>query len=104
MSVSPGYFEQLNQVDQTALDLDVRGVSFPIADPPINCDSPLFVETQAVLKQLKGGKAPGIYGNHDELLKADINAALMSLHAVLCSVWNTGIITTDCKSGLVVPL
>ena len=29
---------------------------------------------------------------------------LMSLHAVLCSVWNTGIIPTDWKRGLVVPL
>ena len=28
----------------------------------------------------------------------------MSLHAILCSSWNTGIITTDWKRGLVVPL
>ena len=28
----------------------------------------------------------------------------MLLHAVLCSVWNTGIIPTDWKRGLVVPL
>ena len=28
----------------------------------------------------------------------------MSLHAVLCSAWNTGIIPTDWKRGLVVPL
>ena len=39
-----------------------------------------------------------------DLLKAGGNAALMSLHAVLCSVWNTGIIPTDWKRGLVVPL
>ena len=32
------------------------------------------------------------------------NAALVSLYAVLCSVWNTGIIPTDCKRGLVVSL
>ena len=36
--------------------------------------------------------------------KAGINAVLMSLHAVLCSAWNTGIIPTDWKRGLVVPL
>ena len=29
---------------------------------------------------------------------------LVSLHAVLCSAWNTGIIPTDWKRGLVVPL
>ena len=28
----------------------------------------------------------------------------MSMHAVLCSAWNTGIIPTDWKRGLVVPL
>ena len=28
----------------------------------------------------------------------------MSLYAVLCSAWNTGIIPTDWKRGLVVPL
>ena len=28
----------------------------------------------------------------------------MSLHAVLCFAWNTGIIPTDWKRGLVVPL
>jgi len=32
------------------------------------------------------------------------NAVLMSLHAVLCSVWNTGINPTDWKWGLVAPL
>ncbi len=38
------------------------------------------------------------------LLKAGGNAVLVSLHAVLCSAWNTGIIPTDWKRGLVVPL
>ena len=62
------------------------------------------METQAAVNRLKWGKAPGICGIHAELLKAGGNAALMSLHAVLCSVWNTGIIPTDWKRGLVVPL
>ena len=43
---SAGYFERLPQADPPAVDLDVRGVTIPIADPPINCDPPLFVETQ----------------------------------------------------------
>ena len=62
------------------------------------------METQAVVNHLKGGKAPGIYGIHAELLKASGNAVPMSLHVVLHSVWNTGIIPTDWKRGLVVPL
>ena len=40
-----GYFEWLYQADPTAVELDVRGVTIPIADPPINCVPPSFVET-----------------------------------------------------------
>ena len=52
----------------------------------------------------KYGKAPGICGIHAELLKAGGNAKIVSLHTVLCSAWNTGIIQTDWKRGLVVLL
>ena len=52
-------FERLYQPDQPAVELDVRGVTIPIADPPINCGPLSFVETQAAVNQLKWGKAPG---------------------------------------------
>ena len=58
------------QADPPAVKFDVRGVTIHIADPPINDDPPLFVETQAALNWLKWGKAPGICGIHVELLKA----------------------------------
>ena len=77
-----GYFEQLFQADPPAVELDVRGVTIPIADIPINCDPPSFVETQTEVNRLKWGKAPGICGIHTELLKAGGNAVLLSLHAV----------------------
>ena len=32
-----GYFERLYKADPPAVELDVRGVTFPVADPPINC-------------------------------------------------------------------
>ena len=86
-----GYFERLYQADRPAVEFDLTGVTIPVADPPINCDPPSFVETQAVVNRLKWGKAPGIGGIHAELLKAGGNAALVSLHVVLCSAWNTGI-------------
>ena len=98
------YFERLYQAGPPAIELDVRGVSIPISDPPINCDSPSFVETQAVVKQLKWVKAPGICDIHAELLNAGGTALLVLLHVVLCSAWNTGISPTDWKRGLVVPL
>ena len=47
------YFERLYQVDPPAVKLNVRDVTIPIADPPINCDPPSFVETQAAMNQLK---------------------------------------------------
>uniref|UniRef100_A0A8C4Q754 Reverse transcriptase domain-containing protein n=1 Tax=Eptatretus burgeri TaxID=7764 RepID=A0A8C4Q754_EPTBU len=78
-----GYFEQLYQTDPPAVELDVRSVTIPIADPPMNCDSPSFVETQTVVNWLKWSKAPGICGIYAELLKAGGNAVLVSLHAVL---------------------
>ena len=79
-----GYFERLYKTNPPAVEVDVRGVTIPIADPPINCGPPSFVETQAAVNRLKWGKAPGICGFHAEPLKAGGNAALMSLHAVLC--------------------
>ena len=50
-----GYFERLHQADPPAVELDVRGVTIPISDPPINCDPPPFVETQAAVNRLKWG-------------------------------------------------
>ena len=65
-----GYFELLYQADPPAVELDVRGVTIHIPDPPINCGPPSFVEIQAAVKRLKWGKPPGISGIHAELLKA----------------------------------
>ena len=56
------------------------------------------------MNQLKWGQSPWICGIHAELLQAGGNAVLMLLHAVLCSAWNTGIISTNWKRGLVFPL
>ena len=64
-----GYFERLHQADRAAVEMDVKGVTIPIADPPINCGPPSFVDTQAAMNRLKWGKAPGICGIHIELLK-----------------------------------
>ena len=60
------------------------------------------MKTLAAVNQLKWGEAPGIYGVHAELLMAGRNAVLLSLHAVLCSARNIGIIPTGWKRGLVV--
>ena len=50
-----GYFEQLYQADPPAVELDVRGVTIPVADPPINCAPPSFVETQACSEPVEMG-------------------------------------------------
>ena len=90
-----GYFERLYLADPPAVELDVRGVTILVADPPINCGPPSFVETQAPVNRLKCGEALEICGIHAEFFKAGGNAALVSLHVVMCSAWNTGIIPTD---------
>ena len=48
-----GYFERLYQADPPAVELDVTGVTIPVADPPINCGPPSLVETQAAVNRLK---------------------------------------------------
>ena len=53
------YFEQLYQADPPAVELDVSGVTIPIADPPINCGPSSFVETQGVVNRFKLVKLPG---------------------------------------------
>ena len=48
-----GNFERLYQADPPAVDFDVQGVTISIADTPINCGPPSFVETQAAVNRLK---------------------------------------------------
>ena len=43
------YFGWLYQADTPAVEVDVRGVTIPLADLPINCEPPSFVETQAAV-------------------------------------------------------
>ena len=50
-----GYFERLYQADPPAVALVVKDVTIPVADPPINCGPPLFVETQVAVNPLKWG-------------------------------------------------
>ena len=57
-----------------------------------------------MVNRLKWDKAPGKYGIHAELLNTRENAVPVSLHAVLCSARNTGVIPTDWKRGLFIPL
>ena len=40
-----GDFQRLYQADPPAVELDVRAVTLPIADPQINCGPPSFLET-----------------------------------------------------------
>ena len=56
-----GYFEWLYQADPLADELAVRGVTITVADPPINCGSPSFVETLAAVNRLKWGNCCVLY-------------------------------------------
>ena len=65
------------------------------ADPPINCDPPTLAEMQAVVRKLKGGKAPSVCRIHGEFLKAGCEEVEQELHMILRYVWNSGIIPAD---------
>ena len=97
------FFEQLYQADSPATRLDITEPPLA-ADPPINCDPPTLVETQTVVNRLKSGKAPGICGIHAEFLKAGGEATTEALHCIMRSVWISGVIPTDWKRGIIVPL
>ena len=49
------YFELLYQAYPPTVELDARGVTIPIVDPPFNCGPSSFVETQAAVNWLKWG-------------------------------------------------
>ena len=99
-----GYFEGLYRADPPDRELATEGVAVLGAEPPINCDPPTIEETRKAVGRLKDGKAPGVCGIHAELLKAGGEATLLWLHTLMCSVWSTGVIPTDWKRGLVVPI
>ena len=103
-----GYFERLYQAYPQAVELDIRGVTIPIADLPINCGPPSFVETQAAVNRLKWGKAQGICRIHAEF--SMLVEMLHSCHFMQCCALtgtqasNFHWLPTDWKRGLVVPL
>ena len=56
------------------------------------------------MNQLKNGEAPEGFGICAEMLKTEGAAALLWLHTLLCSIWNTELIPTDWRRGAVVPI
>ena len=97
------YFEQLYRADPPASRLDIADHPL-VADPPIDCDPPTLLETKAAVSRLKSGKAAGVCGIFAEYLKAGGDSTVQALHAILCSVWSTGVIPSDWKRGIIVPL
>ena len=98
------YFEELHGADPPSRGLPAEDTPPLVPDPPVSIDEPSLAETRKALGQLKGGKAPGVCGVYAEMLKAGGEAALRWLHTLICSVWSTGVIPTDWKRGLVVPI
>jgi len=98
------YFEELHGAEPPSRELPAYDAVPKEADPPIRADEPSLTEVRKALGQLKDGKAPGVCGVYVEMLKAGGEATLRWLHTLICSVWNTGVIPTDWKRGLVVPI
>ena len=54
--------------------------------------------------QLKSGEATGGCSTYAEILKTEGTTILLWLHTLLCLIWNTEIIPTDWRQGVVVPI
>ena len=98
------YFEELHGADPPSHELPADDIAPLVPDPPVSIDEPTLAEIRKALGQLKDGRAPGVCGVYAEMLKAGGEATLRWLHTLICSVWNTGVIPTDWKRGLVVPI
>ena len=83
------------------------------ADPPASCDSPTLEETRRAVNQLKCGKAPEGCGIYAEMHRTGKRPPFCGCTfccvpfgtrgSSTCSIWNTKIIPTDWRRGLVVP-
>ena len=69
----------------------------------MSCDPHIVEETRLAMNQLKRGKAAGGCGIYTETLRAG-GAADICGCTLLCSIWNTRIIPTDWRRGVVVPI
>ena len=98
------YFEKLHGADPPSRELPTDDAAPMVPDPPISIDEPDLAEIRKALGQLKDGKAPGVCGVYVEMLKVGGEATLRWLHTLICSAWNTGVIPTDWKRGLIVPI
>ena len=56
------------------------------------------------MKQLKNWKATGGCGIYAGMLRAGGAGSFLSFHTLLCSIRNTGIILTDWRRSVVVPI
>ena len=81
----PGYFERLYQANPPAVELDVRGVTIPVAYPPINCGPPSFVETNSGEPVRNGVKLQGFVAsmlNFSRLVEMLYSCRCMQFYAL----------------------
>ena len=99
-----GYFEQLYKADPPAYQVEISEDPRVSDAPSVDTGLPSLGETRKAVARLKNRRAAGICGISPEFLKCGGEAVLKRLHAVICSAWDTGVIPSDWKRGLVVPL
>ncbi len=61
-------------------------------------------EIRVALKEMKLGKAPGIDSITVELLRADLETTIQTLHQFYTEVWEKGTVPEDWKKGLIIKL
>ncbi|XP_069979404.1 uncharacterized protein [Penaeus vannamei] len=93
-----------SQVDPPPLNLDAGSAEIPLLDPPISENPPSLTEFRGAISKLKNGKAAGICGIPDKLLKAGGESMAWGLHAVLSAIWQSGTVPPLLLRDVVIPL
>jgi len=68
------------------------------------CLEPSESEVHSAVRKLKNGKAPGLCGITAEMLKASANPGIQRLTAVVKQVWQSGLMPSDWKKGIILPI
>ena len=73
-------------------------------DPNVKEDASSLNEVKMAIKKLKNGRAPGPDDIPAELLKCAMEPVSKALHKLFCKVWESGMIPSEWRNGIVISL
>ena len=64
----------------------------------------MLSEIRAAMKELKDGKAPGLDGTSEEMVKAGVETVVQAMKTIIYNIWKTGVWPTDCTQSEIITL